>query len=106
MPDFTKETDARILIDDLLKHVEWNPSDKSMVLTEVMAGLPGSAAPQPKRASSKERHCPVEGVNRRPSRADYVLLDRNGRPLTVIEPCTAKHQPPLRQEPRCAVHFS
>lgn len=44
MPDVTKETDARILIDDLLRQAGWDPSDKSMVLTEVTAALPGGAS--------------------------------------------------------------
>ena len=31
----SKETDARILIDDQLRAAGWNPADKSQVLTEV-----------------------------------------------------------------------
>lgn len=53
------ETDARIVIDDLLRQARWNPSDKTQVLTEET--IPGGG------------------------RADYVLLSRNGRPLAVIE---------------------
>jgi hypothetical protein len=33
--DYTKETDARILIDDLLRQAGWDPSRKVEVLTEV-----------------------------------------------------------------------
>ncbi len=33
--DYTKETDARILIDDLLRQAGWDPSRKAEVLTEV-----------------------------------------------------------------------
>ncbi len=32
--DYTKETDARIVIDDLLRQAGWDPADKSQVLTE------------------------------------------------------------------------
>lgn len=59
MQDFTKETDARIIIDDLLRQAGWDPADKSQVRTEVGAGDGG--------------------------RADYVLQSRQGRPLAVIE---------------------
>jgi len=56
--DSTKETDARIIIDDLLWQAGWDPSDKSQVRTEVGAGG---------------------------GRADYVLQSRRGRPLAVVE---------------------
>ena len=68
-----KETDARIVIDNLLRQVGWDPADKSQVITE---------------------HVTPDG-----SRADYVLLSQNGRPLAVVEakrenidPYTAKQQ--------------
>jgi type I restriction enzyme R subunit len=71
--DFSTEADARIVIDDLLRRANWDPSDKSQVLTEVT--IPGGA------------------------RIDYVLLAANGRPLAIveskrsaIEPYTAKQQ--------------
>jgi hypothetical protein len=32
--DFKKETDARIVIDDLLRQAGWDPADKSQVMTE------------------------------------------------------------------------
>jgi len=57
--DSLKETDARIIIDDLLRQAGWEPADKSQVRTEVAAG---------------------DG-----ERADYVLYSRQGRPLAVIE---------------------
>ncbi|MFM6451188.1 MAG: DEAD/DEAH box helicase family protein [Planktothrix sp.] len=73
----SKETDARIIIDELLRQAGWNPTDGSQVLTEV--AIPGS--------------------NKISRRADYVLLDQRGRPLAVIEakrkaiePYTAKQQ--------------
>jgi len=63
----TKETDARILIDDLLRQVGWDPADKAQVVTE---------------------HA-ITGVGR----ADYMLLDQNGRPLAVVEAKRSAIQP-------------
>jgi type I restriction enzyme R subunit len=77
MSDFSKETDARINIDDLLRQAGWNPADKSQVRTEVPAQM-------------------ADGGR---GRADYLLLDQRGRPLAVIEakkraiePYVAKNQ--------------
>jgi type I restriction enzyme R subunit len=77
MSDLSKETDARINIDDLLRQAGWNPADKSQVMTEVSAQI-------------------ADGGR---GRADYVLLDQRGRPLAVIEakkraiePYVAKNQ--------------
>ena len=64
---FTNETDARILIDDLLRQADWNPAEKSEVLTEHSVAGNG--------------------------RADYVLLDQNGRPLAVVEAKRSGIQP-------------
>jgi type I restriction enzyme R subunit len=73
----SRETDARILIDDLLKRAGWDPADKSQVVTEF----------------------PVKDEAAVGGRADYVLLSGRGRPLAVIEakrsgiqPYTAKQQ--------------
>lgn len=73
MKDFTKEADARIVIDDLLRQANWDPANKSQVLTE--HAIPGGG------------------------RTDYLLLSQNGRPLAIIEakrsaiePYTAKQQ--------------
>ena len=63
----TKETDARILIDDQLRQAGWEPADKTQVLTE--------------------QSVPEGG------RADYVLLDQNGRPLAVVEAKRSAIQP-------------
>jgi type I restriction enzyme R subunit len=63
----TKETDARILIDELLRQAGWEPADKTQVLTEHFAAGSG--------------------------RADYVLLDQNGRPIAVIEAKRSAIQP-------------
>ena len=78
MDSRNKETDARILIDDQLRAANWSPEDKSQVLTEFSVS---AVADQ-------------EG-----GRADYVLLNQQGRPLAIIEakkqainPYTAKQQ--------------
>ena len=63
----TKETDARILIDDQLRQAGWEPADKTQVLTE--------------------QSVPDRG------RADYVLLNQKGRPLAVVEAKRAAIQP-------------
>src|SRR5262249_18711578 len=63
----TKETDARILIDDLLRQARWDPADKTQVLTEYAAAGGG--------------------------RADYLLLDQNGQPLAVVEAKRSAIQP-------------
>ena len=68
-----KETDARIIIDDLLRQAFWDPTDNGQVRTEEI--VPGGG------------------------RADYLLLSRDGKPLAVVEakktaihPYTAKQQ--------------
>jgi type I restriction enzyme R subunit len=65
--DFTKETDARIIIDELLRQAGWDPADKSQVRTEVGTGDGG--------------------------RADYVLHSRQGRALAVIEAKKSAFEP-------------
>jgi type I restriction enzyme, R subunit len=69
----TRDTDARIIIDNLLRQAGWEPTDKSQVQTEQTT---------------------IGG-----DRADYVLLDTRGRPLAVVEakrqgidPYTARQQ--------------
>lgn len=68
----TKETDARIIVDRLLREAGWDIEDKNQVTTE---------------ESIKD------------GRADYLLLDSRSRPLAVVEtkrfskdPYTAKEQ--------------
>lgn len=96
--DFSKEADARIIIDDLLRQADWDPADKSMVLTEEpILGFQrgrGQAAEQGGISSVT-----TDGDEIPTGRADYVLLSQNGRPLAVIEakrsaihPYTAKQQ--------------
>ncbi|MDD2487449.1 MAG: DEAD/DEAH box helicase family protein [Candidatus Gracilibacteria bacterium] len=65
------ETDARIIIDRNLREAGWNIEDKSQVSTEIYAD----------------------------GRADYLLRDKAGRPLAIVEakkeaidPYTAKNQ--------------
>ena len=75
--DSTNETDARIVIDGLLKDAGWDPADKFQVVTEFPLKVGTTVA----------------------ARTDYVLLSGRGRPLAVIEakrsgiePYTAKQQ--------------
>ena len=85
MTDYSRETDARILIDDLLRQALWDPADKSMVLTEVPIH-----AFHRRDLSAEGRGIDgaviTSGTDEIPTgRADYVLLSQNGRPLAVIE---------------------
>jgi len=97
---YTTEADARIVIDDLLRQAGWDPADKSQVLTEhsirdtvwEVAEPPLSYGTTPDKMTSK-------GVEIQTRRVDYVLRDRRGRPLSIIEakrsaiePYTAKQQ--------------
>lgn len=104
MKAFWKETDARIIIDDLLRQAGWDPADKSQVLTEISV--------YGKEAAAQLEHIKdgiigidsavlttADGDSVPTGRADYVLLSQNGHPLAVIEakrsaiqPYTAKQQ--------------
>jgi type I restriction enzyme R subunit len=78
----TRESDARILIDDLLRAAGWNPADKSQVQTEVqVSGATMVAEPGPQPAVLTT----IDGDAIPTGRADYVLLDQRGRPLGIIE---------------------
>ncbi|GAB6064750.1 DEAD/DEAH box helicase family protein [Deferrisoma palaeochoriense] len=82
MAGYTKESDARIMIDQLLRDAGWDPADKSQVRTEVTAReLPGRIAEGAPGSSSISS----DGEQVSYGRADYVLLDQRGRPLAVIE---------------------
>ena len=100
MNKLSTEADARILIDGLLRKAGWDPADKSQVLTEVsihdvswMVAEPASPyGPSSGDATSESDKTSIR-------RADYILLDRRGRSLAVIEakrsaiePYTAKQQ--------------
>jgi type I restriction enzyme, R subunit len=83
--EYSRETDARILIDDLLRQALWDPADKSMVLTEVPIH-----AFHRRDLSAEGRGIDgaviTSGTDEIPTgRADYVLLSQNGHPLAVIE---------------------
>lgn len=100
MKDYSTEADARIVIDDLLRQAGWDPADKSQVLTEVsirdtswmIAEPVASYGATPSRQTPDRDEIPT-------GRVDYVLADRRGRPLAIIEakrsaiePYTAKQQ--------------
>jgi len=98
--DYSTEADARIVIDDLLRQAGWDPTDKSQVLTEVSIRdtswvISEPVAPYGYKPSRKTK----DGDEIPTGRADYVLMDRRGRPLAIveakrsaIEPYTAKQQ--------------
>ncbi len=79
----TKETDARILIDDQLRAAGWNPADKSQVLTEVKTSGFWHGVAEPESQSTVLSTQDSDAIPT--GRADYVLLDQRGRPLAVIE---------------------
>lgn len=81
--DDQKETDARILIDALLRAAGWDPADKFQVRTEVqIAGAPrGVESP----GSDAKVLTTSDGDAVPTGRADYVLSDQRGRPLAIIE---------------------
>lgn len=93
MSQHESEADARIVIDELLRRAGWDPANKADVLTEVPVVLDivsDIAAPDALPASAADSAI---------KRADYVLLDQQGRPLAVVEakkkaidPYTAKNQ--------------
>lgn len=92
MPHRTSEADARIVIDELIRRAGWDPANKADVLTEVPVVID-----QVSEGASPEG-APYT-IDADIQRADYVLLDQQGRPLAVIEakkkaidPYTAKNQ--------------
>jgi type I restriction enzyme R subunit len=96
MKDFTKETDARIVIDDLLHKAGWDSADKSQVLTEFTVHFHAVAESRAQYGPSKMT---PDGDELPTGRADYLLQSANGRPLAIIEakrsaihPYTAKQQ--------------
>lgn len=97
MGDYTKETDARIIIDDLLKQAGWNPADKSQVLTEFSVYGEGAARTFHRASEiagqTEASVTTADGDNVPTGRADYVLLSQNGRPLAIIEAKRAAIEP-------------
>lgn len=100
MKDYSTEADARIVIDDLLRQAGWDPADKSQVLTEIpIQDTPWMVAEPVASYGYKPSRKTQDGDEVPTGRADYVLMDRRGRPLaiieakrTAIEPYTAKQQ--------------
>ena len=98
--DFSTEADARIVIDDLLRQAGWDPADKSQVLTERSVQSSSLFVAEPLAVYGKEAVQQTSDRNEIPTgRADYILMDRRGRPLAIIEakrnaiqPYTAKQQ--------------
>jgi type I restriction enzyme, R subunit len=94
------EADARIIIDDLLRQAAWDPADKSQVLTEVsIRETPWIVAESVTPYGQKPTRRTADGDEIPSGRVDYVLMDRRGRPLaiieakrTAIEPYVAKQQ--------------
>ena len=89
MTRYESEADARIVIDDLLRRAGWDPTDKSMVRTEVSLTSPPEPAPHPdiyplprRDQTTTDPAGPSLGTR---GRADYVLYDQRGRPLAVVE---------------------
>ena len=75
------EADARIRIDALLAQAGWDLTDKTQVLTEVTHDLPLTNDVVDLSVPAILTDDPPDGRGR----ADYVLLDRRGRPLSVVE---------------------
>lgn len=99
MREYTTETDARIIIDDLLRQAGWDPADKSQVLTEFTVRDTSLIVAEAAVPYSAKQGQPSQSDARQLGRADYVLMDRRGRPLaiieakrTAIEPYAAKQQ--------------
>lgn len=100
MKDHSTEADARIVIDDLLRQAGWDPADKSEILTEVHIRNTSSGVAEPIVTYGEKPSYQIQEGDEVPTgRADYVLLDRRGRPLaiieaksTAIEPYAAKQQ--------------
>lgn len=90
MEKHTTEADARIIIDDLLRQSGWNPADKSQVLTEFQV-----KKDKADRVSEPEVNYldEVSSKGKNVGRADYVLLDQNGRALAIIEAKRSAFQP-------------
>ena len=96
MSDGYKETDARIVIDDLLRQAGWDPADKSQVLTEFTVTHASRLVSEEDGVAGTIHR---DGDEIPTGRTDYLLLDQRGHPLAVIEakrtatqPYTAKQQ--------------
>ncbi len=75
--NFTTEQDARIVINDLLKDSGWDLKDSFQVRTEVPVTLV---------KENQDKYADRDySVDKTLGRADYVLYDRDGKPLAVVE---------------------
>lgn len=100
MKDHLTEADTRIVIDDLLRQARWDPADKSQVLTEISVRDTTWVVAEPvSEYGSGPSRKTQDGDEIPTGRADYVLMDRRGRPIAIveakrsaIEPYTAKQQ--------------
>ncbi len=106
MKDRSTEADARIIIDDLLRQANWDPADKSQVVTEFtihdktwMVAESSSPPYGPQDGDAPPSSGGIDEGDSQKGRADYVMLDGRGRPLAIveakrsaIEPYTAKQQ--------------
>ena len=102
MKDHSTEADARIVVDDLLRQAGWDPADKSQVLTEKwIYGTGHPITPEVADPATGGTGAVVisDGDEIPTGKADYVLMDRRGHPLaiieakrTAIEPYSAKQQ--------------
>ena len=79
----SSEQDARIVIDDLLKDAGWDLKDKFQVRTEVP--VHSDADSKIKEPNSSFSGNEFSTTNKFLGRADYVLYDRDAKPLAVIE---------------------
>ena len=97
MRKYLKETDARIVIDGMLRQAGWEPADKSQVLTEItvygQGGEKQSSMVKEGFGSDNAVLTTSDGDYIPTGRADYVLLSRDGRPLAVVEAKKAAIQP-------------
>ena len=97
------EADSRIVIDEQLRQAGWDPADKAQVRTEVTVRLGRKTAPM--NDAARPGPWPSEPPQTAYSedqdywRTDYLLHDRDGRPLATVEskrkaidPYTAKTQ--------------
>lgn len=97
MRKYLKETDARIVIDGMLRQAGWEPADKSQVLTEIavygQGGEKQGSMVKEGSGSDSAVLTTSDGDYIPTGRADYVLLSRDGRPLAVVEAKKAAIQP-------------
>lgn len=81
--NFSSEQDARIIIDDLLKDAGWDLRDKFQVRTEIP--VHSYVTDEVREPSTSLSENELTAKNKLLGRADYVLYNRDGKPLAVIE---------------------